>query len=94
MQGHTPIGKQTGLTVAGTAVSLTVPTGAKPRAATVQVFEASVRFWLDGSVPTATTGHRADIGDLIQLESSAEVVNFKVIRETSTSASVEVTYYG
>lgn len=90
-----PIGVQTGLTVDNTwpGTSLTVPTGKVPKGAIITVYTAPIRFWVDGTAPTATTGHRADVYDEIILEDSGEVANFKAIRETSVSATVEVTYY-
>lgn len=91
---RTPIGKQTGLTIDSTSggLSLTLPTTPRPLAAYVQVFSAPIRFWVDGSAPTATAGHRADVYEAIELY-GAEVANFKAIRETGVSASLEITYY-
>lgn len=90
---YTPIGKQTGLAVAGTAVSLTQPSGAKARAAIIEVGTAAIRFWVDGSTPTASEGHRADVAATIELNSAAEVANFKAIRESGVSAKLEITYF-
>ncbi len=90
------VGKQTALSIDSTAggIALTPTSTVHPvRAAIVQVYTAPIRFWVDGSAPTATTGHRADQYDQIMLENADEVTNFKGIRETGTSATVEVTYY-
>ena len=86
-----PIGSQTGLSVTATAIGLDVPTGAV--AASIQVFTAAIRFWPDGRIPTATTGHRADVYDIIELETPEEVRAFLGIREAGTSATLEITYY-
>ena len=90
---YTPIAKQTGLSIAASSTGLTVPTATKPRAALVQVLVAPIRFWVDTSTPTASQGHRADVNDQIELASYAEVNNFRAIRETTVSATLEITYY-
>ena len=89
-----PLGKQTGLSVAATAVSLTLPSGPQPKRALIQVFTAPIRFWVDGSAPTTTTGHRADYYDTIELKGYNEIVNFLAIRESAASATLEVSFYG
>jgi len=91
---YAPIGKQTGLSVGATAVTLTMPSGPKPRVAEVQVMGAPIRYWTDGSTPTATQGLRLEPYERKGLASYAEVVNFSAIREGSTSATLEVMYYG
>ena len=90
----TPFGTQTGLSVAASAVGLTLPAGGQPKRALIQVFTAPIRFWVDGSAPTTTTGHRADYYDTIELKGYNEIVNFKAIRESAASATVEVSFYG
>lgn len=92
-----PFSKETGLTIAGTAVGITdsvhTPTDGSPvaTAAVVTVETAPIRFWIDGSTPTASQGHLAQPGAEITLESHAEVKNFLAIRSTATSATAEVT---
>ena len=88
-----PIGVQTGLSVTATAGGLTVPTGKVPKGAIITVLAAPVRYWVDGTTPTATTGHRADVHDEIYLDSDMEVANFSAIRESGVSATLEITYY-
>ena len=84
---------QSALTIDSTAggIALTRPAGTQR--ASVQVFTAPIRYWMDGTAPTATTGHRADTYDIIELETPEEVLNFRGIREVGTSATVEITYY-
>ena len=84
---------QTALTIDSTAggIALTRPAGTQK--AQAQVFTAPVRYWMDGTAPTATTGHRADVNDIIELGSAEEALNFRAIRETSVSATLEITYY-
>ena len=87
------------LTVAGTAVALTGLTGLKPTHALIQVRNAPIRWLAGGTTPTATLGIRVDAEGFIQwlepdtnyrqlIEGSA-----KFIRETGTSAVLEVIYF-
>lgn len=88
-------GVQSALTIDATAggISLTPTANESVAKAVVQVFTAPIRFWTDGTAPTATTGHRADVYDTIELDID-EVANFKAIRESGVSASLAITYYG
>jgi len=90
-----PIGIQTALSIDGTTggIGLTAPTGKVPNGAVITVYTAPVRFWVNGTAPTATTGHRAEPYQVIRLEDAGEIANFKAIRESSVSATVEVTYF-
>lgn len=88
-----PLGMQNGLSIGASAVYLTLPSRGQVNRASVQVFTAPIRFTLDGTTPTATVGHRADVYDQIELEGYHEVAGFRAIREGATSATVEVTYY-
>lgn len=84
-------GSQYGLSVAGTAVSLTVPDAAM--CAELFVRTASVVFTRSTTAPTATQGVQADPGDIILLNSRAELDNFKAIRATGVSATLDVEYF-
>ena len=90
----TPFASQTGLTVDNTAtgVALTVPAGAQK--ALVQVYTAPIRFWVSGRIPTTSTGFRYDALGMFELESPQEMKQFRAIRETSISATLEGEYYG
>jgi hypothetical protein len=82
------------VTVDATAggVKLTANKYGTSKKASVTVETAQIRFRVDGGVPTTTVGHLADIGDEISLESNEDIVNFKAIRVSSTSALITVTY--
>lgn len=84
-------GAQFGLAVAGTAVTLTIPASAM--CAEIYVRTAAVVFTRDGTAPTATKGVQANVGDIIMLNSRDELDKFKVIRQTSTSATLDVEYF-
>lgn len=89
-----PTGSQTGLSVDATVggVRLTPPEiGAKK--AIVQVFTAPIRCWVDGRAPTTTTGLRYDVYGMFELESPMEISDFRAIRETGVSATLEVVFY-
>lgn len=58
----------------------------------IQVATTSIRFLYDGSNPTTAVGHVADDGDIIVLESSAELANFRAILTGSSTATLTVTY--
>ena len=85
------------LSVTGTAIGVTTATafpgvglGAKKAVGDVQV--AAVRFRLDGTAPTATVGHIAEVGDAINLDEPNEVVNFSAIRKDGVTATIFFTF--
>ena len=86
-----PVATAQSLTVSSTAVTLTVPGAAK--FAKVQVQDQDVRFWRDGTTPTATSGERRPAGAQFWLTSKHELDNFKAIREDSTDSILAVSYY-
>ena len=82
------------VTVAGTAVSLTVPASAT----TAQVFcyDARVIFTLDATTPSSTNGNQIDPGDqypMPELDNRVRVTNFRAIRATSVSGKLVVYYF-
>lgn len=90
---YSPCAVQQSLSVAGTAVSLTMPTtNVKPRMAMVSVYTATIRFLTDGTTVTAATGHQAGPGDTIYLF-GVEVSQASFIREGGSSATLQITYY-
>ena len=86
-----PTGAQFGLSIAGIAVTLTVPAAAM--CAEIYVRTAAIVFKRDASVPTATEGIQANAGDIILLNSRAELDRFQAIRQSATSATVDVEYF-
>ncbi len=80
------------LTVAGTAVGLTVATviAAGEDTATITVEDAEIRFTVDGTTATAAIGHLAGVGAKITLDSSRELAQFSAIRTGGVSASLQV----
>jgi hypothetical protein len=88
------IGKET-LTVGATASSLTIPTGATSAIIQVQstVATTAIRYWEDGSTPTATIGMSQGHGAVIEITTSENLRNFKVIKETAGTTQLNITYY-
>lgn len=81
------------LTIGATAIGFTVATMAAAKAASVgQIETASIRWWDDGTTPTATTGHKVDAGQLLCVYGSA-LGRWKAIAVTATSATAPVSFY-
>lgn len=60
--------------------------------ATITVETNPIRFTLDGSAPTASLGHLASAGDIIELQSAEEVREFQAIRQGAADATLMVTF--
>ena len=58
-----------------TAVGLTVATFGKRTHAHITCETNPVRYWLDGTTPTATVGHRLEVGGVLDLDSHHQLVN-------------------
>lgn len=84
-------GAQNGLAVSTTVVSLTVPRAGM--VAEMYVRTASVVFKRNTVDPTATEGTQANVGDIIVLNSRAECDNFRVIRQGSVDAALDIEYF-
>lgn len=81
------------VTVAGAAIGITATAanGNRPEAASITVEDATIRFRTGGTDPTASEGHEAGPGSLIELVSRDEVVKFRAIRRDGISATLRVT---
>jgi hypothetical protein len=84
------------VTVANTVTSLTSSTytanGAKEARALITNEAGEVRFWLDGSTPTANEGHILGVGDLTALENLDQIRGFRAIRTGANSGILSVSY--
>ena len=78
------------LTVSSTALPLGAIREGRTHALITVAVDA-VRFWLDGSSPTATVGHILNVGDTLELDGRAELDGVRLIRVTS-DATVSVSY--
>ena len=92
VEGLTPFAYES-VTVADTAIGLTSGTYSDAIRAEMTLETAQIRFRLDGTGPTSSEGHLVEVGDVITLNSAAQIVNFKAIRTGSTSGVLKVTYF-
>lgn len=80
------------ITVADSAIGLTLGTYVDATKAEMTLETAQIRVRKDGSDPTASVGHLVEVGDQINLYSASDIANFKAIRTGSTSGALTVTY--
>jgi len=84
------------LTVSDTAKALTSskynPSTRSAAVAFITVEDAQIRFRYDGTDPTSSEGHIADVGDVIKIEGYDNIVNFRAIRTGESDATLRVTY--
>lgn len=83
-------GAQFNLTVADTALTLTVP--ARASVAIIGVRTASIRYTDDGTTPTTTNGIQVDAAQTITV-CSGSLGQFRMIRQGAASAIVNILYY-
>jgi hypothetical protein len=76
------------LTNLSSAVTLTPPAGAK--LAVIQCQNESIRFWDDGSTPTASEGVQMDDGDIYHYTGDFSTIKFI---EVTSGARLAVLYY-
>lgn len=60
--------------------------------AVITVEDDDIRYTVDGTTPTSTIGHKANVGDVIQIHGRQNINKFRAIRVTNDS-SIRVTYY-
>lgn len=63
------------------------------QAATLTVETAQIRWLKDGTAPTSTTGHVANVGTIIFLDSPQELWDFRAIRTGSVSGVIQASYH-
>jgi hypothetical protein len=87
------------ITVAATSLGLTAATwqnpttGSAAKMAVIDCETANVRYRVDGTDPTATTGHPLNAGSQMKVWGAADLAVIEFIREGATSATLRVTYY-
>jgi hypothetical protein len=89
-----PIAKET-LVVSSTALPLTASAydrdGLSADQATITCETDAVRYWADGSIPTASVGHVLAAAGALLLYGQQAIQNFRVIRVTN-DATLSITY--
>ena len=86
--------------ITDSVVQLTLPayyssTGIISGRCRIQVRTAAILFTPTGNAPTASneaTGEKANVGDVIILDTLVEMKNLNMVRATGTNAAVFVTY--
>lgn len=89
-QSATPIGHEV-LTISSEVKALTSSIYLNAITASITVENASIRFWIDKSSPSATEGILLGANASLDLDSSAEIAGFRAIA-TSTDAKIMVIY--
>lgn len=88
------IKKQVNLTVSDTALNFTVPSGIECTKAVMSVETAPIRVQLDGTAATGTNGLLITHAQgLVTITGREAVANFSMIRDTSSDATVNITYF-
>ena len=82
------------VTVANFAIGLTAGTYGANVYALITCETAQIRFRIDGTNPTASEGHILNPGDILKLDSNADIVAFRAIRTGATSGVIKATYSG
>jgi hypothetical protein len=80
------------LTVSSTALGLTASKISGMSVAILTAETAQMRFWLDGTEPTATQGHVLEAGDMLVLEGASVLAGFKAIRTTGSDGKLQCSY--
>jgi len=92
VEGLTPFDYES-ITVADSAIGLTAAKYLDAEHAEMTLETAQIRFRLDGTDPTSSEGHLVEVGDVITLNSAAQIADFKATRTGSTSGVLKVTYF-
>ena len=98
-------GSEVNKTVAGTAVSLTVPDGTNYAVASIEtatpnrqtftgasIETAAIRVRHDGTAPTGTNGVLVTNGEFLEIYGEDTLDQIQMIRDTSTSAVLNIAY--
>lgn len=83
------------LTVGGTVVKLTIPTGARYALINVESSATgkAIRFWLDGSAPTTTNGLFKANNEAFDITEFSNLENFKAIQAQAGTHKLMVQYF-
>jgi len=81
------------LTVTDSVTSLTPEKYSDAIRAFMTLETAQIRYWDDGSDPTSSEGHPVNVGDIIILDSAAQIADFKATRTGDTSGKLMISYF-
>ena len=79
------------LAVSSTALALTANLAGNADIVKISIETSQMRYFLHGPVPTTSTGHMLNVGDLVFLTGRAEIDNFRIIQYL-TAGSALCTY--
>lgn len=91
VRGWTPFAREI-ITVTSSGQSLNSTTYGNALLAHVEVSGGRVHFRLNGTAASTSLDHRLEDGDLLVLESSGEIFNFRTVLGSSVSSSLIVHY--
>ncbi len=83
------------VTVSHASKNLTVATYSYAHKALISCETNAIRFTLDGTnIPTsAGVGHRLEVGQILNLNNTNELRNFRAVRASAVDAVLKVTYF-
>lgn len=81
------------VTVAAAAIGLTSGTYLDAIYAELTLETAEIRMRVDGGNPSATVGHIVEVGDVITLEGTKQISQFKGYRTGGVSGVLKATYF-
>jgi hypothetical protein len=71
-----------------------IPNGAKYAVITVELPEGKhMRFWLDGSTPSASEGHRRPDDAAIILTAELQLTGFRYVRADDADGQLQISYF-
>ena len=79
------------ITVTSAAKALTAATYANRHHAHITCETNPVRYWLDGTAPSATVGHRLEVGGVLDLDCEHQLANVKFFA-VGADATLRVSY--
>jgi hypothetical protein len=79
------------ITVSAVAIGLTANKLSPAEAALISCAGGGVRYWLDGTAPTASEGHPLAAGETILVHGQNNLRGLRFVRETA-DAALAVTY--
>ena len=80
------------LTVSSTVIQLNAAFRSRNDYCLITVETATLRFWLDGTNPTASTGHEVSPGDELILETVDELQDIQFIRRDGTDGVLRCSF--
>ena len=84
--------KSKDLTVSSSVVQLDQALRLSNNYCFITIETATIRYWPDGTVPSATSVHELDAGDTLTLETADELQDIQFIRRDGTDATLRCSF--